>query len=279
MKTRFIPKASGKLQLKRRRIFVAKVLAAIAVVVLLVSGLSWLSFSDALAVENITVSGNTTLDADVLQVAAMQQAAGAYLSLFSKQNIILYPHEYVQNFLLFEFPRIKEVKVKRNFTKRTAAIQLSEREPYALWCRGAAQETDSERCYYLDEGGYVFEEVSAENENEINLSVFRGGSLTERGSILRGRLNAEQFPTLRKLIDELHSGLNLDVRAININGSDVELLIEPDWILKLALDKELDLVPANLQAVFSEYNLLVHPENIEYVDLRFDERAYYKLRE
>lgn len=280
MEKRFTPRTSSKLQAKKRRILAAKILTALIAIVVFVSGLSWLSFADAFSVREVRVQGNESVRARAIEAAVLLQTAGAYASIFSKQNVALYPSDHLQKVLVFDFPRIKSVGIDRKVTQSAAVFTVTERKPYALWCKEAlSDEKEHGRCYYLDEEGFAFERAAVDVPESGEHIVFLGGTLSERGNPIRGTLNPEQFGALRALLLGLEESFGVRVQEISINGTEASIFVAPGWELKIALDKSLEAVLANLSAVLGEYGLLGHPDNIEYIDLRFDERAYYKLRE
>ncbi|MAZ67763.1 hypothetical protein CL652_03275 [bacterium] len=254
----------------RRRLQLRALKTAIVAVLLvsLVGMASWISFIEALAVKSIRVEGNEEVRTLAIESKMMAATAGASLGLFSKQNTILYPASELESILAFEFPKIATVSIRRELTQQRVVVSITEREPYAQWCRKS-------ECYNLDIEGYVYESTRA---TSTKLVTFSGGIDESRTKVLRTYIAPEFFAQTRDFIDGL-ARLNLEATRFFFEEKDARIQFRDGWELRVALDKDLGATLFNLAAILGEYDLRSRLHDILYIDMRFDERVYYKVRE
>ncbi len=262
--------ADSKVRERRKMIRRIKSAFVLVLATLMVAGLSWVSYLDTFGVRDIVVDGTVELRDGAIQAEMMQATAAASLGLFSKQNVLLYPQKKLEAQLQYEFPRIEHVEITTEPTQQQVHVTIAEREPYATWCRGrdAARE-----CYRIDRRGFVFERIARPDSSAL---IFDGGSTAD--VVLRTRIAPEYFVSLVNFIDDI-TARDLQVRAVHIRGTDATLTLAPSWDLKVALDKNLGATAFNLDAVLTEHGLASRIDELSYVDMRFDERVYYKLKE
>lgn len=257
----------SKIAQRRSKIRALQVAAGVVLMVSLIGAVSWLSFIDILAVQTIVVQGNEGVRTRAVQSQMMLATAGASLGLFSRQNTMLYPSSELENILAFEFPKIETVSIERKPTQQRVLVSIAERVPYGLWCRG-------NECFHIDDEGFVFERVVA---TSTSLIAFSGGVDESRHNLLRAWVAPNHFVHATEFIQELMS-LELSVKSFAFEGEDARITFADGWELRVALDKDLGAAAFNLAAVLDEYELRDRLPDLAYIDMRFDERVYYKLR-
>ncbi len=262
--------ARENLLAKRRRVRIALAGLVGAVVVGVICGASVLSYLPALAVHTLTTKGLQTIHENTFTHTIYTQTASAYWGLFSKQNIALYPTRSLEVALAYEFPRIKTVDVHRAGMHEVVAI-VSEREPWALWCGETGLE--STPCFYVDETGFVFEQAPNVREDLPGIIA----TLPE-GETLRAQIAPEYFAHIVALARAVENETELSVRSINITENELVLHINPDWALKINLDDTENFL-SSFKAILDTDGLRARIEEVEYIDMRFGERIYYRLRQ
>ena len=199
-----------------------------------------------------------------------------------KQNIFLFPANDLERILEFEFPRSESIKVKRNVFKRTVVVDVQERTPYALWCREVAlpraadveAASIGEECFLADSGGFLFSEATGE---ETLITLFDCVKHPD-GAMLRKNVTPAYFRNVVALLADLQK-LDLHITSVTFIDDEAQVMVAPGWKLLIALSKDVSTIPVNLATVLDENELGDQLDALEYVDLRFDDRAYYKLNE
>ncbi len=266
--------SNSKVAQRRNKMRVLRVALIVVAIVSFFGALSWISFADFLTVQDINVEGNVSLKTKAIQAKILEHTSTPTLFLFSRQNSLLYPSAELEDILSFEFPKIKTIAVSARPTKRVAEVVITERAPDALWCAGSIS-TSTQACYYADAGGYIFERSMSLPEGMI---VFRGGLNESKANMLRAYIEPKYFAQVSEFLAALRV-LDLQPRSFLFEGDDARLVFASGWELRIALDKDLGATIFNLKAVVNDNDLRENLNNIQYIDMRFDERVYYKFGE
>ena len=229
---------------------------------LLAGGGLWLTSaalsSAAMKVDRIVVSGNQHLTLTEVETL---------LSGLRDENILRVDFEKYRRQLL-DSPWVADVSLSRRLPS-TITLQVTERVPMAIARHG-------QQLYLIDETGVIMDEFGAQYR-EFNLPIIDG--------LLRGRAGevAAADPARVKLVRTFLAAITAraDLRPhlsqVDVSRErDVVVMLDEDTIwLHLGAEKfverlstYLELAPT-LQEQFTE---------IDYVDLRFDERVYVKSR-
>ncbi|HEV7449479.1 MAG TPA: cell division protein FtsQ/DivIB [Candidatus Paceibacterota bacterium] len=258
-----LPESRLRARRKRRRARLTLVLAGLVVVLLAaVVGLSYLPF---LQVRDVAIVGTQTLATSTLEDYVQAQIAGRYWFVFPRRNIFLYPKQSIREGLLAHFPELRSADVHAaNF--HTIAATIVEREPKALWCTGDV-------CYFMDQGGVVY----AGNSGAQGLVSYRGAAL---GNVLpKQYLTPGQFESLFALVDALSQKIE-PITSVSVdNNNDVEATFGSGFVLKFALDDaQGDVFERFSLALTSDPFKNKQLSNFAYLDLRFGDKLYYKLK-
>lgn len=153
-----ILQAPARIERRRREAKRRAVLGGLAVagVIVLALGLSWVLHRPTLRIQTVVVSGAQVLDQHEVASFAQGALVGNYFYLFPKNSAFIYSDASLTAALMQKFPRIATVHLTLNgLTELDVAI--TERTPVALWCGEAYQPSpDATPCYFLDAHGMVF---------------------------------------------------------------------------------------------------------------------------
>ena len=265
----------SKVAVRRRKVRMLQGALALVALVSLVGFLSWASFLNALTIDTILVEGNTHIRSRAIETHVLNATAGAAWGLFSRQNSLTYPRDTLEESLLVAFPKIETVKLTTKPSHQEVRVAIQERTTYALWCRSALED----ECYYITDTGFVFEPVE-ENRGTSTppYIVFTGGVTHVNDSVVRQWVAQDTFTDVVQLLQELKER-NVDVTSVAFLRNDAVLHAREGWELRVALDKDLRATAVNLSAVLDEYDLRNRLTDLQYIDMRFDERVYYKVRD
>lgn len=268
-----LPESRLRARRKRRRVRLG--IAAVAAALLLLALLVGLSYLPFLQIKEVRVSGKQTFASSTIQTYVESQLQGRYWLLFPKKNILLYPKRAISAGLLSRFPELKVADVHAvNFHAIAAAV--IERQPRALWCMQGEIPTTTSACYFMDEEGVVYAPAAAAAGDA--LVSYQGAA---PGPLPKPYLDPEKFRSLSALIDALaqkYPGNPIKLVAVDGSG-DVRAYFKQNFMLMFTLaDAGGD--------VFERFNLALTADpfkahalyNFEYLDLRFGDKLYYKLR-
>ena len=263
-----LPESSLRLRKRRRR---ARVLVVSTVFILLVlSGLVGLTYWPALQIKGVAVSGAQTLPSGDIEAFVRERLAGEYWYIFSKSNIFLYPRQQIAADLMREYPVLASADVHAaDF--HTIAVNLVEREPRALLC------SQDNRCLFMDENGVAYTDAPTFSE-PVYVSYY--GSTT--GSVLPKQfLTPPEFQALSALVDAIAQKISDSaIVAVDVDtNKDVSVRFANSFTLRFALyDAGGDIFERFSLALTSEPLTAHKLSDFQYLDLRFGDKLYYKLK-
>ena len=271
-----LPQSKIRARRKKRRIRIASVAAGAFVVFVIL--LIWLSHAPFMLINSVEVTGNTTLSDSAIADAVTSDVSGDYLYVFPKNNIFLYPKFKTEAQLLQQLPAIAKVTIEaKNF--HTLQVTVTERARKALWCGGTVGNGSS--CFWLDQDGTAFSAVFDLTYDGTATSTYQKYYGSLNGSEPQQYLTSDQFHSLSALIDALaqnqqsNSIVGIEVAADNT----VSVYFANGFKLMFSLS-------ANGGDVYQRFTLALGSDafaghqlsDFQYLDLRFGDKLYYKLR-
>src|SRR3989344_5741446 len=258
------------LRSRRRRARLWAVLFVLSCLAIVVAMLHYLSFMPRYNVQSVVVSGTSRIAAPEIEVYAYNYMHQSNRVLFSSSNIFIYHPSRVRDALLAQFPAIKSARVGRSSPlSTTVEIALEEREAYALWCASVS------RCYDIDKDGFVFAQSGAAHTAPY---VFYGGLVETAGSPIGSRFAEGHFEGLLKFLELLEREGFASEGARVENERDMTIQIKNSFYLKASFGESAEELVKNLQLVLASDTLKDKQGQIQYIDLRFGDRVYYKLK-
>ena len=218
------------------------------------------------------VQAVTVLDAREHTTAAVEQIVERELAAVPlDRNVFLVQTGAIADRIRRELPQVRTVHVARKLPG-TIRVVVQEKKPAVLL-------VSQGNYYFVDETGIPFEEARLETLPGIVLPTVKNDDL-EATVVIGAPAIAESFVSFIKHVqDNLPAALNAEVAEIRIPSlaaREVHVLLSSNWQILFDVTRE----PAGqldvLQRVISE---LISPEEqaqIEYIDLRIQDRVYYR---
>ena len=223
---------------------------------------------DAISIKNIVVIGNSVEKREDLESFVRDRIVGYYLFFIPKSNIFLYPKNTIERELKEQYKKIKDADLSfGNFNE--IILEVKDRKPKFIWCPDSSSD-----CYFSDESGFIFT-LAPDLSEDLYLRVSGGLS----GDAL-GQTFSIYWPISRFLnFIESVEAFNLDVVGFEIKGEgEIVINISHDRSLLINEKENLERILLNLESVllsdvFKDTNF-----DFEYIDLRLDNKIFYKLR-
>lgn len=258
---------------RRRRALIA--CGALAFVVVGAFGLQYLSYLPRFTISSFDVRGTEHLSTRLVASAAEAALHDGSYRFLSHANIVLYPKTAIEAALAERFPRIKSVQLSRARPLATLVeVSIEERRPFATWCSGAAT---TSACYLLDETGLIFARAAYASTTEY---VFYGGIPETASStdLVGHSFIRAQLPALANVLRSLGQA-GFGPRGAEVVGEqDFVVPLARGFVVKASFGQDGATLVKNLELVLSSDVLEGQESGIEYIDLRFGNRVYYKLR-
>ena len=260
------------LRVRRRR---NKLIVASSVVLLMagiVYGVHWLSYLPALTIKNVEIKGQVYMPEDILNTYVESVLSDAAYHFLSRSNIFLYPRHVIENGIVASFPRVKSVSVSRgSLVSQTVSVEVAERKPFAQWC------TAGQACFQMDDTGYLFAVVATSSRDMYTTPYVFTGDIVD-GPIGKTFIPGH-LPGMLALLKILQQQGDFTPTSVHIDGEqDFSVQFQEGFVLKASFGQDADSLSKNLELVLSSDALSGKESEIEYIDLRFGNRVYYKLK-
>jgi len=264
-----------------------RVLLRITVLLIIIGGilgtLIWGANHESLLVVDVTVSGTEVTNPELVKKSVAEVLEGNYFYFFPKANSLIYPREEIAKKLLKDFARFSDITIHFvNFN--TIRVNVVERTPYGLWCGEASESTAEQECYFIDNTGYVFAKAPRFFGSVYfiafgPLHAFENVAAT---SPLRGVLLADGVFEKMVLLRDKLAGEKIETTYIVVHErGDIDIYMETGGRLILSGKQDFDNTFANFIIALDAKRLAedFDMSAIEYVDLRFDDRIYFKFND
>ena len=275
------------LRTRRRKVRALIFFGALILAGAIVYGVSFVSYLPRFSIQTIDVKGAKEVAASSISTYVETELSRGSRPLLSRRNIFLYPRASLEKAVTDNFLRIRAAAISRpSLFAQTITVLVGEREPYARWCPStSAEDRWGEECYLMDDGGFIFSQASTSTDAIRTPYVFTGALGTSTPSIgqrfLPGRLAG-----VLALLDRLgQAGWGAESVSVE-NERDFEIRLSVmsgsekagGFAVRASFGNDGEAIVKNLELVLSSDVLRGKESELEYVDLRFGNRVYYKLK-
>lgn len=245
---------------------------SLLVLIVIIAGIYFFLFFPNFQVKNIVISGNQKINSQDLQNIIEKDVNKKLIGFgnwnISTKSIFLANAQDIQNQIVGLYPNIKTITIAKKFPQ-DLDVNIQERQQFATF-------SQNNKYFYIDDTGIIFEELPNVAENtfivrqDLNTNdVWLGESVVQEN--------------IMKIISEIEKNLK-DNFQINLTealiSTPIRLNIKTgeNWQIYFDITENSDI---SLQ--LTKLNLLLKDEitpetrqKLEYIDLRFKDRAYYK---
>jgi cell division septal protein FtsQ len=219
-------------------------------------------FNPFFQINSIEIYNSTNINEDSLHRYVEKKVAKENF-LFTSRSIFFVSEKNIREDILSQTSIIKDISIEKIFPSKIKLI-LEEREPIAVWCK----KKNMEFCFYIDKEGIAFQKIK--NTEKMLLPI-----IMEKEFVLGEKVIEEDFlKNIFFLRNELHK-LNIEIRYFNLSKKNtIEVSLKDSWDVLFSLNNYKEEVK-NLKFILEKMN----QENIKklnYIDLRFGDRIYYK---
>ena len=275
-----LPREQKRLPLRarRRRVRAGVVFLVLLFIAAVAYAVHWVSYLPALNVSQVTIVGAEKLPPQLVQTFVESKLNDGSYRFFSRSNIFLYPKTAIEDEVVTFFSRIKSAVVSRpSLFSRTVVVTVEERQPYARWCLHGQGESAGE-CFQMDATGFIFAFADASTTSSIFAEPYLfSGAIT--GEPVGQVFITGHLPGLLALLATLQQQDNVTPVRVSVAGEqDFAVDFQEGFSLKASFGAEAGTLARNLKLVLGSDALSGKESQIEYVDLRFGNKAFFKLK-
>jgi cell division septal protein FtsQ len=231
-------------------------------------------FTNFLEINDISVDNQGEILASDIQKYIQADLDGKYLKIIPKNNFIFFNVKETQAELKNKFKKIKKVVVYKKFPNKII-VKIEERSLILTLCsRG--------ECYFIDENGYAYEKINSqvqmENKSEtIELIDESGREIRENEYVLLPRY-VEFLISVR---DELKNNASIEIldeyRTESRISEEVIVQTKKGWDIYLNAKFPIDKSAQTLKTLLNRHLMLKDLNELEYIDLRSENRVFYRM--
>jgi cell division septal protein FtsQ len=232
--------------------------------------LHWISYRPMMRIREVSVRGAMLQDPQEIANYALDALSDSSNHYIARDNIFAYPKEEIRAGVMRTFPRLQSARLGRSsLFGTTLIVNVDERAAYATWC------AESQICYVFDEGGLIFAATDRSGKPELPY-VFYGGIETD--PVIGSVFLPEQLRGVLDLLQRMREARFIPVSMRVLDGQDYTIALSNGFTIKASFGQEIDTIVHNLELVSVSPALRGKEASLEYIDLRFGNRVYYKFR-
>lgn len=232
-----------------------------------------LFLSGKLSVSHVEISGADRIDQEELREKIRRQLDGNYFKYLSKKNLILINSNRLEDMLKSDYKLIRNVEIRKKFPA-TLRADMEERKIALSLC-------GSSGCFAVDESGTAFEKMTSEEADQKSVPILddRHDDEIIEGESVMDEGNAEYISSIgEKVKKNLDIGLEKRYETPNRISGDIKVKTDEGWFIyfsqNIALEKEIEMLRLVLESRLDQGR-----SGLEYIDLRSENKVFYKYKE
>lgn len=224
-------------------------------------------------IRGITVSGAETIQEDSVRAAVADMFERQSMILFGNKNFLIFPTNEAERMVQEKFPAIESINVHRKIWGLKVAVDIIERQPVGVVCGKKEQDA----CMYVDKGGVLFSVApqivgaSVLHIEEESLSTITGFPAQKYTA------DAINFITQIKRYSFEKADITIATFVFMNEYGDVEARTMGGFTILFSMKQDAEMQAQILKNLLAA-EIKDQVPNLEYIDLRVENRAYYKLK-
>ena len=232
------------------------------------TALYFVLFYSGFQVENIIISGN-----EKIQSKDIEKIVFDNINKKITKSIFLTNPPELQQLILKSFPLIETVIAERRLPQ-AVTIKIRERKPFAVFCPSTASGQASDQRFLIDKNGVIFGELQNLPQDMLiikqalnNKEVFTGENVIEKNIM----------DMISKVETSLRDNFQVDIaEALVSDPARLDIKTSENWQIYFNLNSNTDLQIIKLNSLLRDEISATSRASLQYIDLRFGDRAYYK---
>jgi len=226
-----------------------------------------LFFSPIFEIKEIKISGNRAINNEEIQNSLDNFLKKKIAIFFNRNNIFLASQSKITRILINDFPRILSIEINKNIFKKAIDLKIFERKEAGIFCKS--------KCYYIDKDGVIFEEAPQTSGALILVIKDYSKKEIEIGKNVIEKERMAEFIDLRNYLSDRLGLKVLDFIIESDVSGDLRINTNEGWYILFDKSRDIKNQLKALQLVLEE-KIKEERGNLEYIDLRIENRIYYK---
>ena len=250
----------------------------------MIAGLFIFSYADIFQITSVEVTGTERIKPAEVESLIFDQANKKKYLVFKQGSIFFFSKHQARKAIEDNF-LLDQAKIKKSYFK-TIKVEITEKQSGIAW-------VSNNDPHYLDldgialreielGGGFIVEEGGA--NTDVIRSELSSGDFPVVYDLSNGQVQIGQLVTTEELVnfvlslfDELSLVADFEISHFNIErpfSREVALVTKEGWEARFKIDEDPSTQGGILMQILQQK--IRDRENLEYIDLRFGEKVFYK---
>lgn len=278
-----LPSREEYLRKKRKKKIIRYVLVFLGFVTL-VALTSYGAHRKEIRISKVILNGGVLIKQSDIGEKSLEFMSGSYMWLYPKNVSFWYQRHNLEKYLEQNFKRIDTVHIRLD-DLNTMIVEIEERKPFAIWCESlpttvdVLTEDNSPKCYFLDQNSTIFSEAPYFSGDAY--FKYYGGLSTTTPIGNYYMASSTEFEEVYAFIDSVRKMSIHPQYLVAKDNGDFSLVVSGGGEIYFDTKKPLTEVAQNLESLLRTPALSTSTNMylpIEYIDLRYGNKLFYKLK-
>lgn len=233
-------------------------------------------FSGFMEIKQVSVSGTEDLDPIRISGFVKDSFSGKFLNIIPKNNYILISKKRIEKLVFDQFKKVESAEVGITFPD-SIFVNIKERRSVLLWCSAGP-------CYFIDENGIAYEWANLESEEIESRNLIRLSDSSEKpvqvGEKIMDSTNVDFVSSVKsELKDNFDIEAGGEFQTSSKIAGDFQIRTENETKIFFSLADNLRESITKLKIFFEKEFKKEDIGKLEYIDLRSENRVYYKIKD
>ncbi len=233
--------------------------------------------SNLLDIYQFDIQGNNRVDKNQIINVIKSDIDGQIIACLKKKNYFFVNKNKIIKDVIKD-NRIKNVNITKQFPNKII-INIQEYDDVAIWCKSVAMKS----CFMLN-GEIAEREITMQDPIVIENKHFVIVDETHQDISIGDHVMTENYLNkIKTLSKELVYVLNVEIEqpfiVVSRGSHEVQFMTDEGWYIIIDLSHDLDEVFDIAKLFVKKVDLPSRRSDLEYVDMRFSEKIFYKMKD
>ncbi|KKU16667.1 MAG: hypothetical protein UX24_C0004G0003 [Candidatus Giovannonibacteria bacterium GW2011_GWB1_45_9b] len=231
-----------------------------------------------LRVSKVNIFGLDKNDEKQLRAEILEIIAGKKWLIVPRDHVFFLSQKDIEEFLAGKY-RFSDFAVERKFPS-AIDVSITERKTWAIWCPSDLEAKlprgSLASCLLLDKEGLAFEKSVISSGSAV-LKIL---DAREEDFLRKNILPPEHFGKISQMIENIPKIIESDIVKVYIKKGGETYYLYPKKGFYLIIDAQTDIEKAieNFSLALRSGEIKKKSDTLEYIDLRFQDKVFYKFK-
>lgn len=260
----------------RRQTFFSRIAVFFAVLGLMIAAFVAFFYIPYFRIKIVSISGLETLRSSEIEKSIRDFVSGREFWVLPRSSIFILSEDMIISHLAKNFPKLFKISMKvEGLYPAALAVSVKERTTWAVVCSSATLATSQNNCFYASSDGFLFGPAPKESGS---LFLHIQDERTENYDVGNHFLDGSELNRINIILERIKATTGKSVDEITVKKNEIfyyEATNDAGW--KIIFDSKTDPKRTGENFALAYKNTLGEDlSKVDYIDLRFENRIFYK---